>query len=389
MKRFFQSQTITTGLAIFSMFFGAGNLIFPLRVGLLSGDQNLWGISGFIITGVILPLLGLIAIILFNGDYKAFFNRIGTIPGSLLLLFCMLIIGPFVAMPRIVTLSHIMVAPFLGNIPLVFFSILFLALTFLGTYKENKIINLLGNYISPALLVSLIIIIGKGLLFPGTATTATETGPQLFVDSLIIGYQTLDLLGAIFFSSIVLTLLKRAMPNQNESSLHKLALLGLKSGAIGVSLLAIIYVGMSYLGVFHGQGLEHLNEGELFSAVSFRILGEYGAIIIAIAVLMACYSTILALAVVVAEFLEKSIFFNKISYVQALILALVVTGIISNFGLATILKYSGPVIAIGYPILIVLMFLNIAYKIFGFKPVKTPVAIAFILSVANYLRMLI
>ncbi len=389
MKRFFQSQTLTTGLAIFSMFFGAGNLIFPLRVGLLSGDQNLWGISGFIITGVILPLLGLIAIILFNGDYKAFFNRIGTIPGSLLLLYCMLIIGPFVGMSRIVTLSHIMTAPFLNNISLIIFSIIFLILTFLGTYKESKIINLLGNYISPALLVSLVIIIGKGLFFPGTATTATETGPQLFMDSLIIGYKTLDLLGAIFFSSIVLTLLKRTMPHNNESSLHKLAILGLKSGTIGVSLLALIYIGMSYLGVFHGQGLAHLNEGELFSAISFRVLGEYGAIIIAIAVLMACYSTIIALAVVFAEFLQKIVCNNKISYLVALIIALVATGVISNFGLSTILHYSGPIIDIGYPVLIVLMILNIAYKIFGFKPVKTPVAIAFILSIANYLRMLI
>ena len=155
MKRLFQSKSITVGLAIFSMFFGAGNLIFPLYVGLQSGNLNLWGVSGFIVTGVILPLLGLIAIILFNGDYNAFFNRIGKEPGFFLLLFCMLIIGPFVAMPRIVTLSHIMVAPFLANIPLVVFTILFLGCTYLGTYKESKIINLLGNYISPALLISL------------------------------------------------------------------------------------------------------------------------------------------------------------------------------------------------------------------------------------------
>ena len=227
-------------------------------------------------------VLGLIAIILFNGDYKAFFNRIGTIPGSILLLFCMLIIGPFVAMPRIVTLSHIMVAPYFGNIPLVVFSMFFLLCTYLGTYKESKIINLLGNYISPALLISLIIIIAKGLLFRETMTTAQETGPRLFVDSLIKGYKTLDLLGAIFFSSIVLTLLKRSLPKSERSSLHKLATLGLKSGTIGVSFLAIIYIGMSYLGVFHGVGLEHLNEGELFSAISFRILGDYGAIIIAL-----------------------------------------------------------------------------------------------------------
>ncbi len=387
MKRLFQSKSITVGLAIFSMFFGAGNLIFPLYVGLQSGNLNLWGVSGFIVTGVILPLLGLIAIILFNGDYNAFFNRIGKEPGFFLLLFCMLIIGPFVAMPRIVTLSHIMVAPFLANIPLVVFTILFLGCTYLGTYKESKIINLLGNYISPALVISLLIIIVKGLLSREAMTVAHETGPQLFISSLIRGYYTLDLLGAIFFSSIVITLLKRSLPNQSQNSLHKLAALGLKAGTIGVSLLAVVYVGMSYLGVFHGKGLEHLNEGELFSAISFRILGDYGAIIIAIAVLMACYSTIIALAVVVAEFLQHKILKGKISYQKALILTLLVTGIISNFGLSTILHHSGPFIQIGYPVLITLTFLNIAYKTFGFTPVKIPVALAFIFSIVHYFQM--
>lgn len=386
MKRFFQSQTITTGLAIFSMFFGAGNLIFPLRVGLLAGEKNLWAIGGFLITGVVLPLLGLVAIILYDGDYKAFFNRIGKIPGAALTLFCMLIIGPLIAMPRIVTLSHIMIAPFLNNITLPLFTLLFLAITFLGTYKENKIINLLGNYISPALLVSLLIIIGKGLLWRESATQATNSGPILFWENVKVGYKTLDVLGAIFFSSIVITLLKRSLPNQSEKSLHKLALLGLKAGSIAVSLLAVIYIGMSYLGVFHGVGLAHLNEGELFSAVSFRILGDYGAIIIAIAVLMACFSTIIALAVVVAEYLQHSLFREKISYITALLIVLCITGIISNFGLTAILKHSGPIIDLGYPVLIVLTLLNIAYKLFDFKPVKTPVAITFGILIINAMR---
>ena len=194
------------------------------------------------------------------------------------------------------------------------------------------------------------------------------------------------MLGAIFFSSIVITLLKRSLPNQSEKSLHKLALLGLKAGSIAVSLLAVIYIGMSYLGVFHGVGLAHLNEGELFSAVSFRVLGDYGAIIIAIAVLMACFSTIIALAVVVAEYLQYSLFREKISYITALLITLGVTGIISNFGLSAILTHSGPIIDIGYPILIVLTLLNIAYKLFDFKPVKTPVAITFGVLIFNAIR---
>jgi len=220
MKRFFQSQTIATGLAIFSMFFGAGNLIFPLKVGLLAGEKNIWAISGFLLTGVLLPLLGLLAIILFNGDYKAFFYRLGRIPGATFILFCMLIIGPLVAMPRIVTLSHIMVAPFLGNISLPIFCLLFLGLTFLGTYKENRIINLLGYVISPLLLISLIIIIVKGLLVRSEMTTSLDVpGVTLFWESVKVGYNTLDLLGAIFFSSIVITILKENLKHDDQLKL--------------------------------------------------------------------------------------------------------------------------------------------------------------------------
>ena len=386
MKRFFQSQTIATGLAIFSMFFGAGNLIFPLKVGLLAGEKNIWAISGFLLTGVLLPLLGLLAIILFNGDYKAFFYRLGRIPGATFILFCMLIIGPLVAMPRIVTLSHIMVAPFLGNISLPIFCLLFLGLTFLGTYKENRIINLLGYVISPLLLISLIIIIVKGLLVRSEMTTSLDVpGVTLFWESVKVGYNTLDLLGAIFFSSIVITILKENLKDTSEKSLNKLALMGFKAGLIGVSLLAIIYIGMSYLGVYHGDGLSHLNEGELFSAISFRILGSQGAIIIALAVLMACYSTIIALTAVVAEYMQKTILHNKINYVQALLLVLGITGLISNFGLSKILTNSGPFIEAGYPALVVLTIVNIAYKMVGFKPIKLPVLITIVLSSLFYL----
>lgn len=386
MKRSFQSQIIATGLAIFSMFFGAGNLIFPLKVGLIAGEKNCWAISGFLLTGVLLPLMGLIAIILFNGDYKTFFYRLGRIPGACFILFCVLIIGPLVAMPRIVTLSHIMVAPFFGNISLLLFTFIFLAFTFLGSYKESRIINLLGYFISPLLLLSLLIIIIKGLLVRGQMTHSSNV-PEftLFWESVKVGYNTLDLLGAIFFSSIVITILKENLKDHSEKSLKKLALLGFKAGLLGVSLLAIIYIGMSFLGVYHGTGLSHLNEGELFSALSFRILGSRGAIIIALAVLMACYSTIIALTTVVAEYVQKTLLRNKINYLQSLLIILVITAIVSNFGLSKILSTSGPFIEAGYPALIVLTGTNIAYKAFGFTPIKLPVFITLCISCALFL----
>ena len=161
---------MTVGLAIFSMFFGAGNLILPIQTGLVSGDKFYYGITGYMLTAVLLPLIGLIAMILFNGDYKEFFGRLGKIPGFLAILFCMCVIGPCIAMSRIITLSYEMLYPFIGlleysniqvPVSLSTFTVLFCFLTFLATYKENSIISLLGKWISPILLGSLGIIIIK------------------------------------------------------------------------------------------------------------------------------------------------------------------------------------------------------------------------------------
>lgn len=380
MKKLFQKETISTGLAIFSMFFGAGNLMFPLKVGLIAGQHNAWAMFGFSLTAVCLPLLGLIAMVLFDGNYYQFFNRLGKVPGAVCIFFCMLIIGPMIAMPRIVTLSHTMVAPFLNNISLIPFSLGFLLLTFLGTYKENRIINLLGLIISPLLLGSLAIIIAKGLWFAHLPTVTATSAMTLFIKSLIAGYSTLDVIGAIFFSSIIISMLKQ----QKGSSNHALAWMSLQAGVIGIALLALVYIGMSYLGVYYGHGLAEVNEGELFSRISFTILGGKGAIVIALAVLMACYSTIIALAAVFAEYIQKFIFHNTISYSFCLVGTLLTTLLFSHWGLSAILEFSIPFIEIGYPVLITLTLLNIGYKVWGFKPIKIPVFITLLISLVLY-----
>lgn len=232
MKRFLQSYTFTTGLAIFSMFFGAGNLMFPIKIGLMAGCNNIFAIAGFLLTAVCLPLLGLVAIVLFNGDYTAFFNRMGKIPGSIAIFCCMLIIGPLIAMPRIVTLSHIMISPFIGEMNLQLFTLIFLGLTFLGTYKESRILDLLGYVISPALIISLSIIITKGFWLAQSPTEAQFPPLQTFWEGLTTGYMTLDVLGAIFFSSVVLTILKKNLSKSPTQSSSAFALTSLNAGLI-------------------------------------------------------------------------------------------------------------------------------------------------------------
>ncbi|HJM68929.1 MAG TPA: branched-chain amino acid transport system II carrier protein [Candidatus Babeliales bacterium] len=384
MKRLLKSDVVTIGLAIFSMFFGAGNLMFPIGIGIASGKYTAFGMAGLLLSAVVLPLIGLVGMILFDGDYRKFFARLGEIPGALLLFACIIVVGPGIAIPRIVTLSYEMMSPFLPSMPVYIFTFLFLGITFLLTFRESKIVNVLGNYISPTLLVSLMIIIVKGLWTAEAVVPTTAEPMQLFVGSFREGFGTLDLLGSVFFCSIILLILRQNMGVKTKANQKQLALTGLKAGLLGISLLGLVYIGMSLLGTFHGHGLDG-NLGQLFSLVSFRILGSYGALIIGLAVLMACLSTSIALSAVVAEYVEHDIFKKKIKFIPSLIIVSLLSIPLSVYGLSAVLQLTaGPIVDIGYPIIIALTFCNIAYKVFNFKPVKTPVALVGLLALVYY-----
>ena len=385
MKKFFESHIITTGLAIFSMFFGAGNLLYPLAVGAAAGAYTPIAMIGFLLTSVCLPVAGLVAMLLFEGDYDAFFYRLGKPTGALLIFSCMLIIGPIIVIPRIVTLSHSMIAPFL---PFAFlqstllFALIFLGVTFLLSYKEGKIVDVLGNVISPVLLCSLTIIIIKGFFCAHQITEPTLSAPALFAKSFRVGYETLDLLAAIFFSSIILVILKKTMGPEFADKPQERAMHGLRAGILGIGLLGIVYAGMSYLGAYFGHGLA---QADLFREVSLRVLGSYGAIIVSTAVLGACLSTSVALSAVLAEYIQHDLLKEKLGYVQCLALVLLASIPLSIFGLGYVLQLTGGIITyVGYPVLIALTICNILYKTINFKYVKVPVGLTFVVSLISY-----
>ena len=384
-------QIISIGLAIFSMLFGAGNLICPLQVGMECGDVTLYGLAGFMLTAVCLQIAGLIGILLFDGNYKSFFYRLGTFPGGLILFTSMMMIGPVLAIPRTVALSHIMLAPFLpGFLQQVttgssfVFAILFFGLTFLATFRQNKIVTILGNIISPLLLVSLLIIIASGLWNADAMTPCNYNALEAFKVNFIRGYETLDLISAIFFATIVLSLLKRTIGSDYNPRV--IATIGLQSGMVGIFLLGIIYIGLIALGAYYGLGIGSVNAGELLRYIAFRVLGLYGAFLVGVAVLMACLSTAIALSAVVAEYVERTLFRKHISFFMALVMVLIASIPLATFGLDKVLALTArPILYIGYPVLITLTMCNIAYKVRDFKFVKIPVLIAFIAALISYI----
>jgi LIVCS family branched-chain amino acid:cation transporter len=385
LKIFKNSQAIVVGFAIFAMLFGAGNLIFPLYVGLSSGANNIVpAMAGLLLTSVLLPFIGLVTIMLFDGDYRAFFYRVGRVPGNLLIFMCMLFIGPFVVLPRIVTLTYTLLRPFLPIDSIALFSIFFLTATFFVAFRENKIIKLLGYVLTPIKLFILLSVIIAGMMLRGTLIYSTQAAWPVFVDALKEGLLTFDLLGAIFFGAIIVTLLKREAKDDSRQTVNQIVRTGLKAGVLGCSILAIVYLGMGLIGMRHGAGLS-VNAAELFSLVSIRILGSWAGFLIAVGVLLACWSTVISLSVVVGEYLAEDICRKKIKYPVALALVLVLTYIFSLLGFDMIMIISKRfVVQIGLPIVITITFANLAYKLFGFKSIKTPVALVAIASVGLF-----
>jgi len=385
MKQQSSVSICTIGLAIFTMLFGAGNIIYPVKAGMMAGDKIYLGFIGFLLTGVLLPIFGLIGMILFDGDYQAFFARIGRVPGFLAILFCMFIIGPMLVMPRCITVPYDMLSPFFPQISLPVFSALFSLLTFLLTYKESKLFDLLGKYMSWVLIGSLGSIIAIGVWFGQTLQPQPLPTSVIFFDQVLQGFQTLDLIGALFFAYVIVRLIK-LNTRQEDLSTKKIALMCLKGGIITGALMTAFYLGFGFLGAYYAHLVNaNMNGAEIFRTITLNVVGQHGVMILIISVIIACLSTLLALTTVFAEYLRRDLFHNKISYIHSLMITLTVTTIISNFGLSNILKWGMPVINFGYPIIVAITLCNIAYKLFNIQTIKLPVLITTIAMSAMYI----
>lgn len=381
-----KSNTLATGLAMFSMFFGAGNVVFPLALGQYAQDQNIFAILGLLLTAVGVPFLGLVAMTLFDGNYRLFFGRLGKTPGFLIALVIMGLIGPFGALPRCIALAFSTIKLYLPDVSLIPFSLVSCALIYFFTVRKNNIIDVLGYILTPFLLFSLCFIIVKGFWEATTLPVTSHQPTEIFLKGLQEGYQTMDLLGAFFFCSVVLACLKRGTePSEHEHvNYKKMIIQTLKASCIGASLLALIYVGFSYVAAFNSETLADISKDLILATLSHQILGPYAGIIASIAVALACLTTAIALAAVFAEYLHLDVSQEKFSYHTSLIITLVISFVISTLDFTGIIAFLAPILEVCYPGLIVLSLVNIAYKLFHFKPIRVPVFGAFALSFLHY-----
>lgn len=379
------SHILTTGFAMFSMFFGAGNVVFPLSIGQTSQDQNFFAILGLLITAVGVPFMGLLSMTLFNGDYKKFFSRMGPTTGFFISLIIMGLIGPFGAIPRCIALSYQTIQLFLPPFSLEIFSLLSCIVIFIFTIRKNNIVDILGKYLTPTLIVALGIIIVKGVLTAPPAPASDESNFAIFLEGLKEGYQTMDLLGAFFFSSVVISCLRKdthGTEKENQKSILKQMFWASLVGAI---LLSVIYIGFSYVAAFNSYEFSGIPKDELLGRMAITILGPYGGLVASIAVALACLTTAIALAAVSAEFIHNDISNNRINYSLSLIITLIISYFVSTLNFTGIVMILAPILEVFYPALMLLSIMNILYRLYNVQAVKVPVWALFFISLTGTL----
>lgn len=350
-------DSIVIGFALFSMFFGAGNLIFPGFLGNGLGSDFLLGTVGFVVTGVGLPLLAIVACSKGDGTFESIGNRIDR---KFILIFTTILflaIGPLMAVPRTAaTTFELSVNPFLPNVPAIVAITVYFAINLFFVLKKSAIVDTIGKFLTPALLILLIVLIVKGMVSPIGEIISTNASSVLS-SSLIEGYQTMDALGALLFASIVTTSLKDKGYKGKE--MPKMIFKSSLVAAIG---LAFVYGGLMYIGAqTSGLVSQEIGKTGLLLLISESVLGKVGPAIIGLAMGLACLSTSIGLVSVGASFFEE-ISKGKLSYnLNAIVITIISLGV-ATLGVDKIVALSGPVLNLLYPVSITIIVTTLMSK---------------------------
>ena len=261
----------------------------------------------------------------------------------------MLLIGPFGALPRCVALSFSTFKSLFPHLSLFWFALAATAVIFLATFRKSRIVDILGAYLTPFLLMSLLVIVLAGLFIhdPSAVLSSTFSSKQVFLLGLEQGYNTMDLLGAFFFSSLICYSLKES--SLNEAVFFKNSLW---ASILGAVLLALVYVGFGTIGAIHSA--PGVASEELLGAIAFSTLGSYAGLVASSAVALACLTTAIALASAFTDFVQTEIFKEKFSYSATLFLTLSLSFGMSTLGFAGIGSWLSPILEWMYPALICL-----------------------------------
>ncbi len=360
---------LAIGMMLFALFFGAGNLIFPAALGQHAGDNVGWALLGFVLTGVGLPLLGVVAMGYSScKDVEELASRVHPIYGLLYTISLYLSIGPMFATPRTGTVAYeIAIKPFADGLHMnmePIFLALFFGISLWLSISPQKLVNRIGNILTPALLLVILLLIVKSFITPlgGYAVPQPSYGdaPTAVLQGFLDGYNTMDALASVVFAILVIDFVRLS----GATSRAVITKTVMEVGAIAVGLLGIVYVFIANIGATSVERFGLFETGAPVLSVSANYLfGEFGQIILAIIVLLACLSTSIGLITSCGTYFHKLT--PKISYKLYVVIFSVAAFGLSMFGLKTIISAAIPVLMLLYPLTIVIILLALLHNVFG------------------------
>ncbi len=346
---------VVIGAALFAMFFGAGNLIFPPALGLLAGDRWLPSMIGFLMTGVGLPILGIIAISKVGGDIKDLASKVGSKFATILGIIIILAIGPLLAIPRTgATVYEIGIQPIFNDANPLLVSAVYFSITLFFVIKPSGIIDKIGKILTPILLTVISVIIAKGIMFPIGNTVSTDMGVP-FSNGFVSGYQTMDALGSIILGGLVLKSIREKGYLLKKEQMR----LTYKAGILAGAGLVFVYAGLLYLGATAGTVYaSDISKTALIIGITNSILGSFGKLGMSFAVSAACLTTSIGLTAVVGDYFEK-LSKGKVSYRFIVIATVIFSTVMSVVGVEKIVSIAVPLLVLVYPLAIILIAYNL------------------------------
>lgn len=378
-------NNLVIGLMLFALFLGAGNIIFPPALGQLAGENLIVAMVGFLITGVGLPLLAVLAIANSNSDgdggLRSIAARVNPVFGIIFTMIVYMAIGPFFGIPRTATVSYeIGIIPFLSEQsaqaqwPLLIFTIVFFAVTIALALNPAKLVDRIGKVLTPILFIIIGALVVKSFVTPmgeiGEAQGDYVNNP--FFRSFVEGYLTMDVIAALIFGIIIInTLAAQGIKEKKET--FKATLIAGIIAAVG---LTFVYVSLGFIGATSVDEIGiQANGGAILALASNVLYGSAGKIILALTIIFACLTTSIGLVSACAQFFEET--FPKFSYKTYVFIFAGFSTIIGNFGLTQLINISLPILMMIYPLAIVLMLLSFIDKTFDRAPIVYILALAF------------
>ena len=375
-----KKKVLLVSFMLFSLFFGAGNLIFPPFLGQCAGKSMPLAMAGFLITAVVLPVLGVIVVAKFNGLQKLA-NKVNTKFAIIFTVLIYLSIGPGLGIPRAASVPFEMaIAPYLPQgasfgLFMLGYSLVFFLVAMWLALAPNKLVDRIGKVLTPTLLILLVVMFGT-FLFKGkmdateALVPAYNDGP--FVKGFLEGYQTMDAIAALNFG-LVISITIRSLLTNNKSNekdyksdeqtektvIHYTKLAGVFAGTI----LSVIYIMLSFMGM-QSSGVYELQDNGAWTlrCIVHELFGEPGAIFLATVFTLACLTTCVGLITSISQYF--STLFSKLSYRTWVFVITGFSFLVCNQGLTTILGISVPVLNAIYPVSIMLIVLGLAAKLF-------------------------